>query len=273
MANLIVQVGSFLYAECLSSSNVTQRTNLSCDKIITNSSIGDGFGAQFQTIIYTVIYAELNGIKFLYTPFKKMEHNYDNDINFLKKKEDLINFIGNFEINEDLILQSKMSRPDFFEKNLTVCAESASLKKIKDLFRSNKNRDDYFADNNLNIAIHVRRPNAHDSRIAGTDTTDEIYLRIIDTLRGIYRLKSPLFHIYSQGNLESLEKVYCANDVILHVNGPVEEAFTSMVLADVLVTGTSSLSYTAGILSEGTVYYMPFWHPPLPSWVILQYQN
>jgi hypothetical protein len=39
-----------------------------------------------------------------------------------------------------------------------------------------------------------------------------------------------------------------------------------MVLADILVTGASSFSYTAGLLSEGIVYYIPFWHAPLPHW-------
>ena len=43
-----------------------------------------------------------------------------------------------------------------------------------------------------------------------------------------------------------------------------------MVLADVLVAGASSFSYTAGILAEGTVYYTPFWHEPLPHWISIE---
>ena len=56
-------------------------------------------------------------------------------------------------------------------------------------------------------------------------------------------------------------------DIILHLNESVEDTFTAMVLADILVTSRSSFSYTAAILSEGIVYYMPFWHPPLPGWI------
>ena len=53
---------------------------------ITNPERTDGFGAQFQTIIASAIYAELNNIPYIYTPFKMMEHNYDNDPEFLPKK-------------------------------------------------------------------------------------------------------------------------------------------------------------------------------------------
>jgi hypothetical protein len=53
----------------------------------------------------------------------------------------------------------------------------------------------------------------------------------------------------------------------MHINESVENTFTGMVLADVLVTAASSLSYTAGILSEGIVYYIPFWHVALPHWI------
>jgi hypothetical protein len=44
-------------------------------EIISNPCRTDGFGAQYQTIIYSVIYAELNNKEFRYSPFKKMEHN------------------------------------------------------------------------------------------------------------------------------------------------------------------------------------------------------
>ncbi len=86
---------------------------------------------------------------------------------------------------------------------------------------------------------------------------------------GIYIAEQPLFHIYSQGDVTAFENIYKAEDVVLHINESVEQTFASMVLADVLVTTSSSLSYAAGIISEGTVYYIPFWHPPFPGWIVL----
>ena len=34
-------------------------------------------------------------------PFSAMEHNYNNSADFLKQKETLINFIGNFDVSEN----------------------------------------------------------------------------------------------------------------------------------------------------------------------------
>lgn len=104
------------------------------EEIITNPERGDGFGSQFQTIIYSVIYAELNNKTYVYTPFKNMEHNYDNDPHFITKKEWLINFLDNFKVNDNHAIAQSISPKhyiDFFESNLVACVSSASLKKIK----------------------------------------------------------------------------------------------------------------------------------------------
>ena len=42
-----------------------------------------------------------------------------------------------------------------------------------------------------------------------------------------------------------------------------------MVVAEVLVTAKSSLSYSAALLNKNTIYYINFWHKPLNSWNII----
>jgi len=247
--------------------------------IITNPSRTDGFGAQFQTIIYSVIFAELTGHHFIYTPFTSVEHNYNNDPNFIQKLENLINFFNHFEINKDegfQYIQTKNGYDahyfiSFFENNLHECIKSQSLKKIKKIFRSNKKKENYFNNEKLNIAVHIRRQNSHDNRIDGTNTPDSIFIKIIQFLRDLYCSKNPQFHIYSQGDIEAFKKIFPEDDIVLHINESIEETFSAMVLADVLVTSRSSFSYTAGILSEGIVYYIPFWHPPLSNWIPLTF--
>ncbi|MBS1986302.1 hypothetical protein JST99_00005, partial [Candidatus Dependentiae bacterium] len=189
------------------------------ESVVTNPRRSDGFGGQFQTIIASVIYAELNNQKFMYTPFKGMEHNYHDDASFLKKKEWLINFIGNFEVNEnDTSIQLDHTVfLNFFEANLARCVNSFSLQKIKRIFRANKDRAHYFNNENLHIAVHVRRPNAHDNRIQGADTSDDVFLRAIGQLRAVYAAQNPQFHIYSQGNPEHFT-IYEAQDVLLHID-------------------------------------------------------
>lgn len=235
---------------------------------ITNFERADGFGAQFQTIIGCAFYAEMVNQEFVYTPFKKMEHNYDNDPDFIAKKEWLINFKNNFAPNTGYSKIPPVNVIHFFEAHLPEFMHSETLKKIKKIFRENKNIENYLNPHNFNIVVHVRRPNAHDSRIEGSNTPDSIFLKTIDTLRILYADKQPIFHIFSQGSKAQF-KAFEAPDVIVHLNDSTEDAFTSMVFADALVTAASSLSYIAAMLSDGEIHYMPFWHKPLPHWKVI----
>lgn len=241
---------------------------------ITNRHRSDGFGSQFQGLIYCAIWAEFNDREFIYTPFTAMEHNYNNDSLFLEKKEELINFRNHFKVNTDPEFQWKntisiAASYYFFEKNIRSCANSKTLTKIKKLFRENKQIDDYYDSSQFNVAVHVRRVNLHDSTAGGELVSDEIYLNIINALREEYRECNPCIHIFSQGDEEAFQKIYSGSDVVFHIDDSIEDSFASMVLADVLVTSVSALSYVAGILSEGIVYYIPYWHPPLPNWRVL----
>ena len=238
--------------------------NLEC---VTNiSEFNDGFGSQYQNIIATAIYAELTNKKFVYSPFQNMEHNYDADPMFLEKKEWLINFKNNFEIN----LEKNATLVDeckyFFDNNIKLAASSQVLKKIKKIFKENKDLDNFFDNNYFNISIHVRRPNSDDNRIYGTDVPIEIYINIINNLRKIYFDKNLLFHIYSQGHEMNFTE-FNSLDTVLHLNESVEDTFIGMVAAKVLVVAPSSFSWVAGIISDGEVYYIPFWHTPLPHWI------
>lgn len=238
---------------------------------VTNRVRDDGFGAQFQTIIYTAIYADAKNLKFAYSPFQSMEHNYDDDPEFLTKKEQLINFKPNFPLAEQKIMV-KSIRPafaiEFFEKNINTISTFKSLQKIKQIFRVNKPQN-FFNNDKFNIAIHIRRPNSHDNRLAGADVPDQKFLEIMALLQQKYMDKDYIIHIYSQGAKEDFT-AFTNERVILHLNDTVEDSFTGMVLADALAISPSSFSYTAGLLSEGDVFYIDgFWHPPLEHWTIV----
>ena len=110
------------------------------------------------------------------------------------------------------------------------------------------------------------RPNPHDDREDGTNTSDAVYQKIIDTLKEKY----PGYKIvvYSQRDKNGQPQTF-VNNVDEHVlDGSMEDTFRAMALADVLVTSRSSFSYSAGLLNrDGQVYYIPFWHSPLPDWI------
>lgn len=236
---------------------------------VTNPARSDGFGAQFQTIMIAMMYAEVAGKTFVYTPFKSMEHNYNGDPSFLQKKEQLVNLINQVPLNNNPKLQNELNADffvRFFDTNVKRCVETKAYKNIKRLFRLNKDRARYFDNEHFHVAVHIRRPNPETPRLDGSDTPDMVYLAIINSLRRKYSKKNALFHIYSQGNLESFKTTYRGEDIRFHIDESIEDTFTSLVLADALVLSRSSFSYAAGILSEGDVYYMRFWHSSLPSW-------
>ena len=233
---------------------------------IVNKESNDGFGSQYQTIIFTILFSELKNLNFAYVPFTKMEHNYDNDPLFLEKKEQLINIKNNFP-SYDEIDKGKIIKFDLneiyrtVENNLDYCMSLDSFKKIKNLFHENKTKP-----SNKVASIHIRRPNINDIGDYGY-YGDDYYLRVIDDIRKKYNDIEKI-KIYSQGELENFSK-FVGDDIEFHLNEPIEDTFSDLVFSDILVTSKSSFSYCAGLLCDGIVYYLPFWHKPKNSWLII----
>ena len=64
---------------------------------ITITERDDGFGAQYQHIIFGIIYAELNNKTYIHKPITQIAHNYDNNPNFINEIEDLINIKNHYK--------------------------------------------------------------------------------------------------------------------------------------------------------------------------------
>lgn len=231
--------------------------------IITNPQRSDGFGAQFQTIIYSYIFSKLTNNEFIYTPFEKMEHNYEDNTDFIEKKEELINFKNSFKhnYNDQIIFTYPVQFfINFFEKHINDPRTINELKLITKIFKNNKQKP--FT--NKTIVIHIRRKNKHDNRIEGTDIPIQNYITLINEKKQEYNII-----IHSQGSIEEFKDI--PNDIKINIklNTSVEESFTDMVFADILVSAKSSFSYTAALLNEGIIYYIPFWHKPMNNWITI----
>jgi hypothetical protein len=235
---------------------------------ITSNTRNDGFGAQYQNIIYDILYAEANNYNYVYTPIQHIEHNYNNDEKYIEQIENIMNIKNTYtkpdnNVQVDII-DGRMSY-NFIESDINKYINNDTMKPIRELFWQNKNKN-FFNNGKTNIAVHIRRQNLHDSRISGTDTPDEYYKTIINSIREIYNNTNLLFHIYSQGNPKNFES-FKNEDVVLHLDENLTDTFTGMVSADVLVTSKSSLSYVAALLNENQVFYLEFWHPQLNHWL------
>ena len=152
------------------------------------------------------------------------------------------------------------------------------LKIIKNIFRQS-NTTVYDA-NFLHIAIHIRRMNHHDknrlnenannSVLKGMDVPNNLYLDIISQLSKHYSSSQLKFHIYSQGSENDFKEFQDCKNIIFHLNEKLNMTFKGLVFADVLVTAPSTLSYVAGLISNGQIFYIPFCNPPLPHWNIIK---
>jgi hypothetical protein len=208
-----------------------------------------------------------------------MEHNYHNDPVFMERIENLMNIapyfkpFGDESLNDAFITIYDMTAKYVIDNNVDFYATDEYLNRIKEMFWANKDRTNLFNNNGkTNVAVHVRRPNIVDNRVLGSDTPDDFYLNAIQRIRNEYSELSQngnlVFHIYSQGSLDLFQS-YIADDTELHIDEEIEPTFISMVAADMLITSFSSLSYIAGFLSDGIIYYHPFWHPPRNNWIRL----
>lgn len=247
-------------------------------KYITNISLKDGFGSQFQHIVSVILISFGNGWQFVYHPLTAMEHNYDNDPAFLEKIEELMNVRPFFPLKTDPSMQEinmtvcNMSAKYAVDRNINALATESNLNRIREMYWANKDRSAIYEKYKqyTNVAVHVRRPNSHDNRLKGSDTPDDFYLRAIQRVRDENKdVDRPLlFHIYSQGDMERFA-CFSSDDIVLHIDTDLCETFKDMVAADILVTSFSSMSYVAGFLNTGKIYFHPFWHKPRSCWVLL----
>lgn len=248
----------------------------------------DGFGENYKTIIMTLAYAEYHSHVYVYSSLTNLCHNYDKDPDFDNKKEEMINLKQCFRQSTDKSnIISKPNLLHFFDNNLDFFMKSETRKFIKKQFKD-KNRNPYFGgpyENKFNIAIHIRRPNQFDRnffstpenetkenvKLAGLDVPVDFYVLLINQL--LQSFPNSIIHIYSQLTHNKSEfEIYTSlggERIILHLDEELNTTFASMVYANLLLMSPSSLSYTAGLLSDNLVYYIPYCSPPLPCWNVV----
>ena len=234
----------------------------------------DGFGAQFQTIICCILIAENTGNEYIHRRIRSMEHNYYNDPDYLSKVELLMNVSNNYQtVYDDKLIENIISfTPQeiiySFELNINFLLNSESLVNLKTNFRKNKNRN-IFNNDVFNIAIHIRSTNLHDITLGSNrSTTLNYYFDIIARIKKtMVNEKRIIFHIYSQNDMRDYDE-FDKEGIYFHLNENMFDTFIGLVAADILVTSKSSFSYAAAILSDGIIYYQPFWHPPGEKWIV-----
>lgn len=233
----------------------------------------DGFGSQVQNFIWSLTVCKFNGLNPYLSNDVTFEHNYNNEIDFNQKLLCYLNLHKYYGLPSNVDTTNIRSINfiecySFFQRHINDLIHTPFFVEIREKIFENKKNP--FDEDFLNVAVHVRRPNSHDSRKSGTDTPDTYYLNVIKMIRDEHKSEEkPLkFHIYSQGDISNFNK-YLGDDVVLHLNENIENTFDGFLFCDILVTSESSFSYIAAFLTKGKVYAKKFWHKLVDSWRIM----
>ena len=217
----------------------------------------DGFGAQYFAKLFGIAWCNYMGYEYVDTPFQAIE--------FSQNIQELNQFVGIPSEGTDL-------KPDIVHKvppiiylpNPDVFFTKHVLKTIKDYYYSTPKPKVPEYD----IAIHIRRGDVSPvGRYSERYTPNEKYLTLIKFFQKEYPGHS--ICIYSLGEPRDFSDLQLPG-VVFNLNGSVTEAFHGMVCAKMLVTAIGTFSYTAALLSEGAIFYLPFFHHPLKHWTVLR---
>ena len=216
---------------------------------------GDGFGAQYQGMMSGVAYARFMNYQYVHTPFRRLDHGAD--------VAAMNRFIGipvtgeRADIREDgASLVNGSDTPDIY-----------NTEELRALIRGWNFSTDKPKVNPEQIAIHIRRGDAARQNLTFRLTSNAFYRRLILDLKAQYPGLGVIIH--SEGEPADFSDLRFEN-VELALNQDLRLTFHSLVMARVLVTAKSSLSYAAALLNQNTIYYIPFWHKPLKSWKICE---
>jgi hypothetical protein len=255
---------------------------------ITYAGSGDGAGSQIHSICSILLFAKKFNLTYVHTPVKNIEH-YRGDRDEWSRRWENFFSLGNNEIPIKSI-ESSQVKPVFVKypfllnkKNNTLflvsnchsytdtCPSDFSLI-IDDLRNKYNLKNDpkrSAKSEELKLCVHIRRgdvnpTNKNSFRYSSNEFIVKNLLKVLEFYNN-HNICCRVY-LYSEGKekefveFKELNPVFCLNENEF-------TTFDNLVNADILVTAKSSFSYVAGLLNKGIVFYEPFWHKPLPSWI------
>lgn len=232
----------------------------------------DGGGAQLHSRIATWAFARAVGARFLNTPMRKVDHGTDEQ--WVSRWNQLIKFQPETKIESPSteasmtvlgvllanwkpkkILNINVKNPHYFTDAFPEAIQDIRSD-LRELFQSATPNSDWTCD----FGIHLRllQPKDVDFTSSRLSSLEQIVskLDLLESSKEVVVFASPV----AERNLPDVPEhfSFCTDDALTTIS--------KMVLAKNLVIGKSSMSYVAGLLSEQTVWYPEFWHPPMPDW-------
>jgi len=260
--------------------------NLAGQFFLTNRVRSDGGGSQVLYAFFTLAIADWLKMPYRHRPFERIEHYTGGEQDFIDKWNNVFDFSKHFGTPESFPVFSLGSR---FQTLRALTSRSREVGITSHKFRDVSDRHPEILEEKRGILreiyspreatesvssiprgvlFHLRRGDvtsqSHPLRFTAVETLAEDS-EILSTALGLQLAERTVV-----GDLEPLEAELLAEKGF-HV-ASTDDAFGALhqlASAQVLVTGVSSFSYLAGLISQGTVVFRNFWHPPMADWVSL----
>lgn len=243
---------------------------------VTCAGKTDGGGAQVHAVMSAILFSRAAGLAYFHSPFTSVDHGEEPEV-FAARWEAAFNLgQGSPGVPDGVPIISGKTFSQGYRGAPAIVAQQhfhGFAERNPDLY--GQLADEFRARLALpqrrfevpTIAVHVRRGDvagdaAHTSRL----TDNATILRNISHVRRDHPRHRVV--IFSQGVESDFGPL--ADTCAFELNSDVFSTISALIAADCLIMAKSSLSYVAGLLSKGSVYYEPFWHGPLSSWRVLR---
>ena len=243
-------------------------------KLLTIYGKTDGFGSQLHACLSLIAYCYYNNYEYIHTPIYKITHDQD-----LSIVNSFINFRHLFKTIDELnsfersIVSMHIEGP-FVHGSFhpAYFYNDCVLNKLRNMYHSSpKPYIEYYSNEYINIAIHIRRGDVSQKNYPSRFTSNATYIDIIKKL--IVKLNNNYkIHIFSEGNENDFED-FKEMDILYHLNDDIRNTFHGLVMADYLIIAKSSFSYSAAIFNKNKIVcnlINNWWHKPLEQWITVK---
>jgi hypothetical protein len=262
-----------------------------------NSGKKEGIGAILQSQLLLYAICKKFGVEFYNQGFKNIGHStyseysqeeWDNlftnffnlttnktidyKLPFKRIDEGFISFIETQKnSSEDYLIY--LDSEEVLRYGQSIIEEIYQKKYLIDL-KNNFNFDqNYFLDQELNIALHIRSINPEDIQFCIEQDVRELYtqneefryIRLINDLKKVSSGEKTNLHIYSQGRKDQFSNILELQEtdfkISLHLNeNPISDIY-HMCHSDLLIMSNSSFSWIVHLLNyNSTLVRDNFWH-------------
>jgi hypothetical protein len=245
-------------------------------KYITYNTQTDGAGSQIQRIFSIYLVSKYFNLQYIHSPFHTIEHDFDpellnrfNQIIELPSDSSLPDqyqtvYIDSIRQDNVRLLQQDYPTPVLFKVNVAHEYLNDHPELLEPLFPHHFQWIETQLGIHLKIAVHIRRGDVSPTENSSRFIPFLFYLECIEYLSQLFQTIPHTIGIYSESSIrpeisQYQERLNQIPYLSYHIDEDIVQTFQSLVNADVLLAGHSSLSFSAAILKQkGITIHLPF---------------